>query len=556
VNVLGINSAFHESAAAVVVDGTLLAAAEEERFSRVKHGTQRLDKPHVLPEQAIRFCLDYARLRASEIDCVAYSFDPKMRRAQFRTTSRGAEAERLFLRRLDQVPHMIDDLFGRSDQRLFVFLPHHLSHAACAYYLSGFNRAAILVVDGIGENACSSLAYGEAASIQMIESFDYPNSLGFIWEIISLYLGFSEYDASKTMGLAAYGDPSVFSREFASLVEIAEESYAIDPDVMGERNVDYLERRFGCARKPGAPILDHHRHVAAALQERTNAAVLALVRRLKRAVNADQLCLAGGVALNCVTNNLIKQAGMFSEIFVPSAPHDAGTAVGAALLTHHANSAKERRSGVVSPYLGPEFSDEQILAAISAAGLKPQKSREAARDAAEMVAAGKIVAWFQGRMEFGPRALGNRSLIADPRRHGIRDVLNFKIKNRESFRPFAPSILAEHADQWFELGRPSRSHEYMLFACPAKPEYRASIPAVLHQDGTARLQLVHRESNAQFYNLISHVLALTGVPLVLNTSFNDSEPIICTPDDAIATFRTTGIDALFMGKSYLIREGL
>jgi carbamoyltransferase len=302
------------------------------------------------------------------------------------------------------------------------------------------------------------------------------------------------------------------------------------------------------------PFERRHADIAAALQESTNAALMALVRRLRRKVPLDKLCFAGGVALNCVTNELVKQSGGFSEVFIPSAPNDAGTAMGAAFAVHCAKQKKPPERGNATPYLGPEFDRRQILAAVKSAGFTPSISKNPAHDAARMLADGKIVAWFQGRMEFGPRALGNRSLLADPRRPDMRNILNQKVKHREDFRPFAPSVLAEHADEWFEIGAHAKSHEFMLFACDVKPDRKDRIPAVLHQDGTARLQLVSSESNPHFHELLTCFNELTGVPLLVNTSFNDSEPIVCTPADAIVTFRKSGIDALFMDNVYLTAE--
>ena len=312
-----------------------------------------------------------------------------------------------------------------------------------------------------------------------------------------------------------------------------------------------------CSVRRGTSISRFARHadIAAALQEATNAAVMALVRRLKRKVPLDKLCLAGGVALNCVTNELVRRSGDFSDVFIPSAPHDAGTAIGAALVVHCAKQKSFPERGNSTPYLGPAFNRREILAAVKSAGLTPRRSKSPARDAADMIADGKIVAWFQGRMEFGPRALGNRSLLADPRRSDMRNILNQKVKHREDFRPFAPSVMAERAGEWFEVGGAnSTSHEFMLFACGVKPDRRDRIPAVVHRDGSARVQLVRRESNPDFHELLSCFLARTGVPLVVNTSFNDSEPIVCTPTDAIVTFRKSGIDALFMDDVYLTAQ--
>jgi carbamoyltransferase len=550
-NILGINAVFHESSAALIVDGEVVAACEEERFNRIKHAKEaRVDNPHELPDKAIRFCLDYAGIRDSEIDRVAYSFDPRLRRAEFRAAWwPDSQLEVEFLRRLDEVAYAAAKVLGRRLGRALKFVPHHLAHAASAYYPSGFDPAAILVIDGIGEAACSTLARGDGTRIKTIETLSYPHSLGFLWEQASIHLGFSPYDASKVMGLAAYGDPDRFSRQFATIIQVGEDGYAVDPGALGFPSFDPkgLEALLGPRRKPESEILPRHMDIAAALQAATNAAVAALLRRLERSVGLERLCVAGGVALNCVTNSLIRQVSAFSEIFVPSAPHDAGTAIGAALAVHCAERGTSRPPGGATPYLGPQFDEREVLAAVKAAGLTPRRSKDTAREAADMIADGNIIGWFQGRMEFGPRALGNRSLLADPRRPDTRAILNRRVKHREDFRPFAPSVLAECADEWFDVGSHLASHEYMLFACPAKAGRRDRIPAVVHLDGTARVQLVRREANPRFHDLISRFFARTGVPLVLNTSFNDSEPIVCTPAHAIATFRSTGIDALFMG---------
>jgi carbamoyltransferase len=557
-NILGINSVYHESAAALLVDGALVAAAEEERFNRIKHGKEaNVDNPHQFPEHAIRFCLDYAGLRTRDIDHVAYSFEPQLRRAQFRAEWwADPRLEEVFLLRLGEVRGAAERILGRPLRQGFHFVPHHLAHAASAYFPSGFDRAAILTIDGVGEAASTTLGTAVGTRIRTLETYNYPHSLGFVWEFLSTHLGFSHYDGSKVMGLAAYGNPEVFRRQFQSIIRVGEEDYTVDPEAAGFQSAKPggLEALLGPPRVADSEILPRHADIAAALQAATDAAVIALVRRLKRKVPLDNLCIAGGVALNCVTNEVVRQSGGFSDVFIPSAPHDAGTAVGAALVVHCAKQKTQPERGNSTPFLGPAFNRREILAAVKSAGLTPRRSKAPARDAANMIADGKIVAWFQGRMEFGPRALGNRSLLADPRRPDMRDILNQRIKHREDFRPFAPSVMAERADEWFEVGDHATSHEFMLFACPVKPEVRDRIPAVVHQDGSARLQLVRHESNPRFHELISCFFERTGVPVVINTSFNDSEPIVCTPSDAIVTFRLTGIDALFMDDVYLTAE--
>ena len=555
VNVLGINAVYHEFAAALLVDGELVAAVEEERFNRIKHAKEAdWDNPHQLPERAIRFCLKHAGLTARDIDHVAYSFDPKLRRKRYRPEWWGLKVEETFQLRLGQVQSAFEELLGRSIKQRFHFVPHHLAHAASAYFPSGFDRAAILTIDGIGESAGSSLAKGDGTRIQSVETFEYPHSIGFLWEEFSEYLGFSHYDASKVMGLAAYGNPEVFRQSFESILRSDGENYGVAQDFLGVQPDKFarMEAMFGPPRGIDDEILPRHADIAAALQAATDAAVMALVRRAKRKVPFDNLCIAGGVALNCVTNEVITRSGEFSNIFIPSAPHDAGTAIGAAFAVHCAKQKRPPQRGYSTPYLGPSFKRADILAAVKSAGLTARRSKSPARDAADMIADGKIVAWFQGRMEFGPRALGNRSLLADPRRPEMRNILNQKVKHREDFRPFAPSVMAEHADEWFEVGAHSASHAFMLFAPEVRPERHDRIPAVVHKDGTARVQLVSRKSNPRFHELISAFFAKTGVPLVVNTSFNDSEPIVCTPTDAIVTFRKSGIDALFMDDVVLV----
>jgi carbamoyltransferase len=557
VNVLGINSVYHESSAALLVDGKLVAAVEEERFNRIKHGKEaNFDNPHQLPERAIRFCLKSAGLTARDVHHVAYSFDPKRRRKQYRTEWWDPRFEETFRLRIGQVIGATEEFLGRSLAQRFHFVPHHLAHAASAYFPSSFDRAAVLTIDGIGETAGASLAKAEGERVKEIEMFDYPHSIGFLWELFSGYLGFSHYDASKTMGLAAYGNPEVFRGQFQSIIRSEKENFGIAQGVLGMTadSYDKLAALFGPGRDEGSEIEPRHAHMAAALQEATDAAVMALVRRIKRMVPYDNLCLAGGVALNCVANEVVKKSGEFANLFIPSAPHDAGTSIGAAFLVHAAKQKKRPQRGYSTPYLGPSFNRRDILAAVKSAGLKARRSKSPAREAANMIADGKIVAWFQGRMEFGPRALGNRSLLADPRRPEMRDILNQKVKHREDFRPFAPSVMAEHADEWFEVGAPSASDEFMLFAPRVKAEQRDRIPAVIHKDGTARVQVVSRALNPRFHELIACFFSQTGVPVVVNTSFNDSEPIVCTPTDAIVTFRKSGIDALFMDDVVLTAE--
>src|ERR1700754_1036705 len=315
-NILGINSVYHESAAALLIDGKLVVAVEEERFNRIKHGkSAEFDNPHQLPERAIRFCLKHAGLTAADIDHVAYSFEPQLRRKQYRPEWWDPRFEETFRLRLGQVRDATGELLGRPLGQKFHFVPHHMAHAYSAYFPSGFDRAAILTIDGIGEIAGSSLAKAVGNRIQLVETFDYPHSLGFLWEVMSTHLGFSNYDASKVMGLAAYGNPEIFRRKFQSALRVGKEDYAVSPEflIANPNQFEKLDALFGPPRYMDSEIEPRHANLAAALQEATNAAVLALVRRLKRKVPFDKLCLSGGVALNCVTNEVIRTSGEFSE---------------------------------------------------------------------------------------------------------------------------------------------------------------------------------------------------------------------------------------------------
>lgn len=561
-NILGINSVYHDSAAAIVVDGHLVAAAEEERFNRRKHGkSARVDNSDHLPENAIRFCLEQAGLRAKDIHAIAFSFSPSLRRQKFSfdSLSRAGdwgsrEGEAVFLEHLNTIPSAIQRLFDCvvGPEKLH-WVPHHLAHAASAYHASGWNEAAIMVIDGIGEADTGLTAVGCDGRIEQQDRLIFPHSIGFVWEKLCQFLGFSEYDACKVMGMSAYGDPAPYRDTFAQFMGIdAEGGFTCHAPTLCFRLDDMgpLESFLGSARQSGELINQRHYDIAAALQEVTNRAILSIAKRLRDKSSQSSLCYAGGVALNCTTNKLLLDSGLFERIYVPSAPHDAGTAIGAALYV--ASGQGEGLSvASVSPYLGPSFDATTIEKALKRAGLVWQRVDDIDVQVAKLLVDGEIVGWFQGRMEFGPRALGNRSLLADPRRADSRGRMNALVKRRESFRPFAPSVLSEYADSWFDIGRPSILHDLMLVTCLAHQSRRDQIPAALHVDGSARVQLVRRNSNPHYHALLSRFYEMTGVPVLLNTSFNDSEPIVCTPDDAVRTFMNSPINALAIG-DYLV----
>lgn len=505
----------------------------------------------------------------ADVDHVGYSLDPAKR--LMRNTSHrhpypvpsGAfgspDGEQVFH---DQSRTVEETLRKQGFQGAFHYLDHHDCHAASAFLVSPFEEAAVLVIDGIGEWESTTWYLGTGTRLQRLGNLGFPNSLGLLWEKISKFLGFSEYDACKVMGLASYGTPERYLEAFGRLLQIdCGGKFAVEDGIARLRNEDYsgLEELFGIARS-SQPIDRAHAdtqpyvEIAAALQKSTEEAVLAVARKLKQQTGAGSLCLAGGVALNCVGNGRLIEEDLFENVFIQPAAHDAGTAIGAAFLIWNQVLDQPRTQVFDSPYLGPSFLDEEIQEALDARGLAYQRFERTEEVAARLIAEGKVVGWFQGAMEIGPRALGNRSILADPRCPDMTSVLNLKVKHREPFRPFCPSVLAHKAGEWFHIDRPALPASYMLAAFRVREGRAGAIPAVVHIDGTSRIQLVRREINPRFFALISEFERLTGVPLVLNTSFNDDEPIVCTPADAVATFLRTRIDALVAGSFVALKE--
>ncbi len=563
--VLGINSAYHESAACLLKNGRIIAAAEEERFNRVRHAKPaRVNNPNELPWSAIRYCFKRAGVKIEDISHIGYSLDPKERLARNSAYQHPYEVtpndfgtkngEQLFYERILEVEKILRQAGFRGE---FHFLNHHDCHAASAFFVSPFQDAGILVVDGIGEFESTTIYTGRGNRIERTFEINYPNSLGFLWEKISKFLGFSEYDSAKVMGLAAYGDPSIFRAKFESLLHLDERvegNFEVNDSICRFRSEDFsaLENLFG-VKKRNDPIktVDNetkdYADIAAALQEATEKIILALALKIRKE-GYSNLCLAGGVALNCVANGRLIQESLFKEIFIQPAANDAGTAIGAVYYIWNQLLGNSRSYIFDSPYLGPQFSNEEIREALDKHGLIYTKPENIEHVAAKLIAEGKIVAWFQGRMELGPRALGNRSILADPRNPNIASELNSKVKYREPFRPLCPSVLEEEAAHWFDLGSKLMSPaKYMISTYKVQPSKRDLIPAVVHVDGTGRIQSVSKEGNPKYHALISEFHRLTGVPIVLNTSFNVREPIICTPQEAVRTFLSTRIDYLAIG---------
>jgi len=569
--VLGINAAFHDSAAALLRDGVPIAAAEEERFTRIKHGKRPVPfTSYQLPFHAIDYCLREAGLALRDVDRIAYSFDPTIALAgrdprslhlplepNRRPPTDGSNPwEPLFLAGImnaprflvDDIPHHLGALRAgapsHADLPPFEFVEHHLAHAASAYYVSGFSQAAILTLDGRGELASTLHAVGRGAAIDKIEQVNMPHSLGMLYEYVTTYLGFlHSSDEYKVMALASDGSDRFLSRfrEFVTL------------DEGGRYRVTFvdLEAEFGPRRRPGEPLQARHFDVARALQRVTEESVLNLARWLHARTSLPDLCLAGGVALNCVMNARIRDETPFRRIFVQPAAGDAGTALGAAYVIDARERGQAQPFTMTNAYLGPGFDDGQIQRSLDRAKVAYSRPADIAVATANLLAADKIAGWFQGRMEFGPRALGARSIVASPADPNMKDRLN-AIKDREEFRPVAPAVLEERTGDYFTPDGPS---PFMLFVCAVRPEREAEIPAVRHVDGTARIQTVSRRDAPLYHRMIEAFAARTGIPVVVNTSFNTmGQPIVCTPDDALQCFFSSPLDALAIGPYLLTKQ--
>jgi len=562
--ILGLNSAYHESSACLIKDGKIIAAVEEERLNRKKHAKPaKVDNPDELSVNAINFCLKKAGITLKDVDYIGFSFSPakRLRNKYFdEKVTEGSwgstDGEDLFYQKLMQIPQKLSELYNVDVKGKFQWIDHHTSHAGSAYFVSPFEEAAILVVDGIGEFESTTLYKGKGNKIKRIRSITYPHSLGFLWEKLSQFLGFSEYDACKVMGLASYGNPKKFYNQLMSFVKANSRDFNIDHNVVKFRIEDYseLERILGSKRKPNEEIEERHADIAAALQRITEEILIKLANYIYRETRLENICLAGGVALNCVANSVLIEKTPFTNIYIQPVAHDAGTAIGAAYFIWNQQLGNPRSFVMNHSYFGPDYSKEEIIKVLEENNLKFTEPEDIEKTAAKLVSEGNVVGWFQGKMEMGPRALGNRTLLADPRNPKIRDILNMKVKHREYFRPFAPSVLVDKADEWFRIPKKSISSDFMLFAYDVFENKREVIPAVTHVDGTSRIQTVRKETNPKYYRLIREFEALTGVPIVLNTSFNDREPIVCSPQDAVNTFLKTRIDYLAIG-DFLISRG-
>lgn len=567
--ILGINAVFHDSAACILKDGKLLAAAEEERFTHIKHGKRPIPfSTYQLPYHAIDYCLSVAGIHLKEVDEIAYSFDPKILADNLsdpktsipystireKPEDGSAEWDPLFLSFILNAPRQLADGYPHHLQKRFAgtapsvekwnYVEHHIAHAASAFFPSPFSHAAVLTIDGRGEKTTTSYYLGEGNDLTKIEEVLMPHSLGLLYEEVTTYLGFlHSSDEYKVMALASYGKP-VYLNEFRSMIHVGENGQYTISDLK-------LEERFGKARKRDEPFLPHHFDIAYSLQKVLEETVLQLVNWFQKETGEENLCMAGGVALNCVLNGVIRDYSNFKNIWVQPASGDAGTALGAALwVDSQKRKGATRNFQMNDCYWGPEYTDEEVEKFLKWTKVPYRKLNDVAKETAEILAQDKIIGWFQGRMEFGPRALGSRSILASPIHPEMQSRLN-EIKDREDFRPVAPVVLESDANEWFENAGQS---PFMLFVYCVRSDKADKIPAVRHVDGTARIQTVNEEQHPRYHQLLQEFKKLTGVPVLVNTSFNTrGEPIVCTPRDAIECFWTSPFDALIIN-SFLLEK--
>jgi carbamoyltransferase len=554
-NIVGLSAYFHESACCLLRDGVLVAAAEEERFTRVKHDRR-------LPINAFRYCLERGRLSVRDIDAIAYYESPTKRLARQLWTEIAAASDPTYAYLDSGRPQReISECLGYDGDILF--FDHHMSHAASAYYFSGFRDAAILTVDAVGEWATTAYGRGCGADLRLFEEVRFPNSLGLLYSTITGFLGFKVLDGEyKVMGLASYGTPR-FREQILQLIDDGPGGqFSLNMDYFDfaqphRMYTDRLPALFGVLpRAPGEAIAAVHQDIARSLQAVLEEILLAKVRYLSTQVEARNLCMAGGVALNCVANGRIRSDGGFARMFVQPAAGDSGGCLGAAALAHVRATGNWQRRELRSVLLGPSYGSDAIAGLLQAMAVRCDDFRGNERGllaaTVDRLVAGKIVAWFQGSMEFGPRALGARSILADPRRPQMRHHLNARVKKREEFRPFAPAVLAKMAVEHFDLTGPSR---FMLETC--RVTSALDLPAVTHVDGSARVQTVDPADNPRFAALLEAFYARTGCPVLVNTSLNVAdEPIACKPEDAIRCLAESEIDCLVLEDLLVDAENL
>ena len=557
--ILGISCYFHDSAASLIKDGVPIACAEEERFSRIKHDNS-------FPMNAIDYCLKEAGIDVNEVDIIVFYEKPFLKFDRILQTCVQTfpksfcvfyEALPQWLTEKLRIPSILKKNLGYNGRVWFV--EHHKSHAASAFLVSPFKDAAILTIDAIGEWSSTSIHYGKENNIRTLKVINFPHSLGLFYSTITAYLGFRVLnDEYKVMGLAAWGEPK-YIEEFKELIEVKDDgSFKLNMEYFTYTHKKKmfskkLEDLLGPAREPESEITQRHMDIAATLQKVTEDVILKMVRYAHKLTKSENLCMAGGVALNCVANGRILMEGPFKNVFIQPASSDAGGSLGAAMYAYNSILKKPRRYVMKDVYLGPSFTNIQIKNFLDSMSIEYEKleERELISRVARLLADNKIVGWFQGRMEFGPRALGNRSILANPSNPKMKDVINERVKHREWFRPFAPSILLEDTKKYLGM---CVEAPFMIITFEVKRDRIREIISATHIDGTARIQTVSRETNRLFYELIKEFKNITGVGALLNTSFNvRGEPIVCSPRDAYACFKNTAMDYLVLG-NYLISK--
>lgn len=580
-HILGLNAYYGDSSACLVIDGRLVVAAEEERFRRIKHWAG-------FPSESIRCCLDEAGITLADVEVVAINSDPKanlMKKIGFTLKKRpelGLIMDRL--KNAKERCSIESELAAAFPEQAFngqiKHVEHHLAHLSSAFHVSPYEEAVVVSVDGFGDFASAAWGTGRGTEISVDDKVYFPHSLGIFYQALTQFIGFPNYgDEYKVMGLAPYGKPE-YMDEMRRIVLLQEDgSFKLNMDyfIYHKEKIDYewengspsvgrlfsdkLAELLGPMREKGEELTQKHMDIAHSVQAMYEEAFFHLLNRLHERHGSDNLCIAGGCGMNSVANGKVTTRSPFKNVYIQSAAGDAGGAIGAAFVVHHQISDAGREFVMDHAFWGPEFTDGELseLLRVNSEQIKAEgctveridDEAELCRRTAQAVSEGKVIGWFQGRMEWGPRALGNRSIIGDPRRADMKDILNLKIKRRESFRPFAPSVLRDAVSDWFEI---DAEVPFMMKVFQIKEEKRAEIPAVTHADGSGRLQTVYSHTNPRYHGLISAFKKITGVPMVLNTSFNENEPVVCKPEEALDCFLRTQMDLLVLGDWFVERK--
>jgi carbamoyltransferase len=584
-NILGVSCYYHDAAAALLQNGQLIAAAEEERFSRVKHDFG-------FPVQAIKFCLESGQIRSEDLDYVVFFEKPFRKLDRILASVLQTYPQSWAVFRESMISWIIDKMWVAStlqselgiDRSKVLFSEHHLSHAASAFLCSPYDEAAILTVDGVGDWVTATCGVGKGNDIRRTKHIEFPHSLGLLYSAFTAFLGFEVNEGEyKVMGMAPYGKPRYADKVWKVVRQDSDGSFSLDMDyftfhhstnrmysrkmveLFGDprpREMAFFTHATGFPKYFGEPpanyeelckVNEHYADIAASIQHVTEELLVGMSSALQQETGQKKLCIAGGVGLNSVANSRILRESGFDDIYIQPAAGDSGAAIGAALWAYNSLLGNPRTFCMKHAYWGKHYSDAEISSFLTENNIQHRRCEnddELLDQTVGRLVNGKVIGWYQGRFEWGPRALGNRSIIADPRNAGMKDIVNSKIKFREPYRPFAPSVLAEKAEDYFELPDavnrfPAR---YMLYVTPVRPEQRKNLPAVTHEDGTARLQTVFRDENPRYYGLIERFAQATGVPVVLNTSFNlRGEPIVTTPANAFSTFSKSEMDSLVLG---------